>query len=73
MKFLKSIDQFASCEVHLHGRTTYFAKLDNRNWVAVKDDSDLDGAEMAAADFNEVLETLKAIGAVIRFTNHSAV
>ena len=72
MKFLKSISQFISCEVHVHGRVSYFAKLDDNQWVAVLDNGDLDGDPMAAADFDNILETLESIGAEVRFTNHSA-
>ena len=72
MKFKESVRQFVTCEVRVHGTVSYFAKMDNSNWVAVKADGNLDGAEMAAADFVQVLETLESIGASIRFTNHSA-
>ena len=73
MNFKESIRQFFTCEVSRNGEVRYFAKMDNSNWVAVGLDGNLDGAEMAAADFVQVLETLESIGANIRFTNHSAV
>ena len=72
MNFKESINDFVTCEVHMNGSVNCFAKLGNGNWVAVGLDGNLDGAEMAAADFVQVLETLESIGANIRFTNHSA-
>ena len=71
--FSKSISKFVTAEVNLHGKVSYFAKLDNNNWAAVKDDGSLDWVEMTANDFNDMLESLKSIGADVRFTNHSAV
>ena len=70
--FLKQMSRFITCEVVLHGKVKYFAKLDNSNWVAVKDGGDLDWVEMASEDFNDMLETIESIGASVRFTNHSA-
>lgn len=70
--FSKSISKFVTAEVNLHGKVRYFAKLDNNRWAAVKDGS-LDWVEMTANDFNDMLESLKSIGADVRFTNHSAV
>ena len=71
--FLKSISEFVTAEVNLHGKVSYFAKLANCHWVAVKDDGSLDWMEVSSADFNDMLESLKSIGAGVRFTNHSAV
>ena len=70
--FLKQMSRFITCEVVLHGKVKYFAKLDNSNWVAVKDDGGLDWVEVGEADFESMLETIESIGAEIRFTNHSA-
>ena len=70
--FSKSISKFITAEVNLHGKVSYFAKLDSGSWAAVKDGS-LDWVEMTADDFNNMLESLKSIGADVRFTNHSAV
>ena len=73
MKFLKKISEFVTCEVHYKNEVNCFAKLDGGQWVAVKADGTLEhGLEMAAADFNSMLETLESIGATVRFTNHSA-
>ena len=71
--FSKLINGFVTAEVNLHGKVRYFAKLANDNWVAVKDDGSLDWMEVSSADFNDMLESLKSIGADVRFTNHSAV
>ena len=71
-KFAKSITEFVTCEVGLHGKVSYFAKLADGHWVAVKDGS-LDWVEMTANDFGNMLESLESVGATIRFTNHSAV
>ena len=71
-KFSSSIRKFVTCEVLIHGKVSYFAKLDNGNWVAVKENGGLDWVEMTSTDFNDMLESVKGIGASIRFTNHSA-
>lgn len=74
--FKKSINKYLTCEVYHHGNISYisyFAKLDNGNWVAVFDDGSLDWVEMTANDFNDMLESVESTGASIRFTNHSAV
>jgi len=72
MNFKKLINDFVTCEVHLHGKVKYFAKLADEQWVAVKDDGSLDWVEITATDFNGMLETVESIGAAVRFTNHSA-
>ena len=71
--FSKSISKFVTAEVNLHGKVSYFAKLADGHWAAVKDDGSLDWVEMAENDFSNMLESLEVIGATIRFTNHSAV
>ena len=71
-KFSKSIAKFVTCEVSVRGKVSFFAKLDNNNWVAVKD-GNLDWVEITATDFNGMLEAVESIGASIRFTNHSAI
>ena len=70
--FRSSMEKFITCEVTLHGKVKYFAKLADEQWVAVKDDGSLDWVEIAATDFNGMLETVESIGATVRFTNHSA-
>ncbi len=72
-KFTKSINQFATCEVHAHGNVRCFAKLANSNWTAVKDDGSLDNIEMTSDDFCSMLEAVESVGASVRFTNHSAI
>ena len=72
-KFAKSINKYLTCEVYHRGRLSYFAKLDDGSWAAVKDDGSLDWVEMTSSDFNDMLESLESIGADVRFTNHSAV
>ena len=72
-KFAKSITEFVTCEVGLHGKVSYFAKLGNGHWVAVKDDGSLDWMEVSSADFSDMLEAMESMGANIRFTNHSAI
>lgn len=71
--FSKEINDFFTCEVWRNGNCQCFAKTDDGHWAVVLDNGDLDGAEMAAADFNTLLKTLESIGAEVRFTNHSAV
>ena len=71
--FKKSINKYLTCEVYHHGNISYFAKLGNNRWAAVKDDGSLDWVEMAENDFGNMLESLESVGATIRFTNHSAV
>ena len=71
--FLKPISKFVTCEICLHGKVRYFAKLADGSWTAVKDDGSLDWVEVSSADFNDMLESVESIGASIRFTNHSAV
>ena len=70
--FVKSIKEFVTCEVHIHGNVRYFAKLADGSWTAVKDDGSLDWVEVSSADLNDMLESVESIGASIRFTNHSA-
>ena len=70
--FKKLMNEFITCEVKLHGKVKYFAKLSSGSWTAVKDDGSLDWVEVGEADFNDMLESLKSVGASIRFTNHSA-
>ena len=69
--FKKLMNEFITCEVNVHGKVSYFAKLADGSWVAVKD-GNLDWVEMTESDFNDVLESLEGIGAGVRFTNHSA-
>ena len=71
--FKKSIGKFVTAEVNLHGKVSYFAKLDNGDWAAVKDDGSLDWMEVSSADFNDMLVSLESVGADVRFTNHSAI
>ena len=71
-KFSKQVLNFVTCEVHLHGKVSCFAKLDNGSWVAVKKDGSLDWVENRTADFADMLEALESVGADVRFTNHSA-
>ena len=68
----KMMQKFVTCEVELHGKVKYFAKLNNGSWTAVLDSGSLDWVEICPADFNDMLETIESIGASIRFTNHSA-
>ena len=70
--FRNSIEKFITCEVNVRGRVSYFAKLSNGSWTAVKENGTLDWVEMTSTDFNDMLESVKGIGASIRFTNHSA-
>ena len=67
-KFAKSINKYLTREVYHHGNISYFAKLDNNNWAAVKDGS-LDWVEMTPIDFGNMLESLESIGADVRFTS----
>ena len=70
--FRNSIEKFITCEVNVRGRVSYFAKLSNDSWVAVKDGGSLDWCEINPTDFDAMLESLESIGATVRFTNHSA-
>ena len=72
-KFVKLISKFITCEVGLHGKVRYFAKLGNGSWAAVVFDGSLDWVEISSTDFGNMLESLESVGATIRFTNHSAV
>ena len=71
--FKKLMNEFITCEVNVHGKVSYFAKLGNGSWTAVKENGTLDWVEMTSTDFNDMLESVKGIGASIRFTNHSAI
>ena len=73
MNFKKLINDNITCEIHHRGKVSYFAKLDNGNWVAVNPNGSLDWVEVCGADLNSMLETVEVCGASIRFTNHSAV
>ena len=72
-KFSSSIRKFVTCEVLIHGKVSYFAKLGNGSWTAVKENGTLDWVEVSPSDFNAMLESLESVGAQIRFTNHSAI
>ena len=69
----KASGKVVTAEVNLHGKVSYFAKLDNGDWAAVKDDGSLDWMEVSSADFNDMLVSLESVGADVRFTNHSAI
>ena len=70
--FRKEIEKFVTCEVHINGKVSGFAKLSNGSWSALQDDGSLDWVGVGDADFNDMLESLKSVGASVRFTNHSA-
>ena len=72
-KFSEQVNKFISCEVSVHGKVSFFAKLDDGSWVAVLGNGSLDNIEMTSDDFCSMLESLESIGANIRFTNHSAI
>ena len=72
MNFKESINDFVTCEVHYKNKVSYFARMDNGNWVAVNPDGSLDPVEVCPADFESMLETVESLDANIRFTNHSA-
>ena len=71
-KFSSSIRKFVTCEVLIHGKVSYFAKLSDGSWVAVKADGSLDWVEIKPEDLNDMLTSMESIGASVRFTNHSA-
>ena len=71
--FTKLISRFVTCEICREGKVSYFAKLDDGSWVAVKDDGSLDCYPVNSTDFNDVLKSLESLGANIRLTNHSAI
>lgn len=70
--FRKEMEKFITCEVKIHDKVSYFAKLDNNRWVAVHEDGSLDWVEVSESDFSDMLTSLESVGANIRFTNHSA-
>lgn len=71
--FRSSMEKFITCEVTLHGKVKYFAKLSDNNWVAVISNGNLDWVEVSPSDFNDMLKSVETVGATVRFTNHSAV
>ena len=74
MNFRESINKFVTCEIHYkNSGVNCLAKLSNGNWVAVKKDNSLDWVEICSEDLESILEAVKATGAEVRFTNHSAV
>ena len=73
MNFKESINKFVTCEIHYKNEVNCLAKLSSGNWVAVKKDGSLDWVEIDPSDLESILETVKATGAEVRFTNHSAV
>lgn len=73
MNFKEQLRHSVTCEIHYKNEVNCMVKLDNSNWVAVKKDGSLDWVEVSPADLNDVLTSMESIGAVIRFTNHSAV
>lgn len=73
MNFRNELSKFTTCEIHSKTGVNCFAKLSSGNWVAVKDGS-LDWVEIDPVDFESLLETVvSTTGAVVRFTNHSAI